>query len=225
MYTGPNIVTDGLVLALDAANTKSYISGSATWNDLSGNNNSGSLVNGPTFSSANGGSIVFDGSDDYMSFSNLIVNTNIGFTWDFWIKLGDPQTIYPGVWSYIYNYRNVAAFEVGTYSPTGSPVSFLFKDNTTGSQIGSPFIGNIWTNVTIGCNTTIPFMYINGILRGTSTAFTNSDVPIINLFRSQFTGGSNYKANLSSFKVYNRALTASEVLQNYNGQKARFGLN
>ena len=62
---GPNIITNGLVLALDAANTKSYVSGSTVWRDLSGNNNSGSLTNGPTFNSANGGSIVFDGVDDY----------------------------------------------------------------------------------------------------------------------------------------------------------------
>ena len=63
---GSNIVTDGLVLALDAANPRSYVSGSSTWNDLSGNNNSGSLVNGPTFSSANNGSFTFNGSTQYV---------------------------------------------------------------------------------------------------------------------------------------------------------------
>ena len=62
---GSNIVTNGLVLALDAANRRSYISGSFVWNDISGNRNSGSLINGPTFDSANGGSIVFDGTNDY----------------------------------------------------------------------------------------------------------------------------------------------------------------
>jgi hypothetical protein len=65
MYTGPSIVTDGMVLSLDAANTKSYVSGSTVWRDMSGNEYSGSLINGPTFSNVNGGSIVFDGVDDY----------------------------------------------------------------------------------------------------------------------------------------------------------------
>ena len=63
-YAFGKIVTNGLVLALDAANPKSYVSGSTTWRDLSGNNNSGSLVNGPTYSSDSGGSIVLDGVDD-----------------------------------------------------------------------------------------------------------------------------------------------------------------
>ena len=59
-YRGPNLVTNGLVLALDAGNTKSYQSGSTTWFDKSRNGNNGTLTNGPTFSSANGGSIVFE---------------------------------------------------------------------------------------------------------------------------------------------------------------------
>jgi hypothetical protein len=62
-YRGPNVVTNGLVLNLDAANTKSYVSGSTTWRDLSGNGNNGTLVNGPTFSSNYGGGIVFNGSN------------------------------------------------------------------------------------------------------------------------------------------------------------------
>ena len=79
----PNIVTDGLVLYLDAANTKSYASGSTAWNDLVGINN-GTLVNGPTFNSANGGSIVFDGSNDYVSTTYNAVLTN--FTFCAWFR-------------------------------------------------------------------------------------------------------------------------------------------
>ena len=71
-YSFGKIVTDGLVLALDAADRNSYVSGSTTWRDVSGNNNSGSLVNGPTFSSGNGGSIVFDGVDDFIEFGDIL---------------------------------------------------------------------------------------------------------------------------------------------------------
>ena len=69
-YRGPKIVTNGLVLYLDAANKKSYPGTGTTWTDLSGLGNNGTLTNGPTFNSANGGSIVFDGVDDYVSVAN-----------------------------------------------------------------------------------------------------------------------------------------------------------
>ena len=62
----PKIITDGLVLYLDAANPYSYVSGSTVWNDISRGGNNGTLINGPTFSSANNGSIVFDGTNDYV---------------------------------------------------------------------------------------------------------------------------------------------------------------
>ena len=63
----PRIVTDGLVLLLDAGNTKSYPGTGTTWTDISRNGNNGTLTNGPTFDSANGGSLVFDGVDDYVN--------------------------------------------------------------------------------------------------------------------------------------------------------------
>jgi len=72
---GPTIVTDGLVLALDAADKNSYPGSGTTWNDLAGSNN-GTLTNGPTFDSGNGGSIVFDGVDDYVNLSNLGLPTS-----------------------------------------------------------------------------------------------------------------------------------------------------
>jgi hypothetical protein len=79
----PKIVTDGLVLALDAGNTKSYTSGSTTWFDKSGFGNNGTLTNGPTFSSANGGSIVFDGVNDYVSCpTTTMPNPFINFTFN-----------------------------------------------------------------------------------------------------------------------------------------------
>ena len=81
----PRIVTDGLALCLDAGNTKSYSGSGTTWNDLSGNGNTGTLTNGPTYSSDNGGSIFFDGTNDYVS---LVDN------------LGDPQQFTIEFWAY-----------------------------------------------------------------------------------------------------------------------------
>ena len=68
---GPNVVYNGLVLYLDAANNKSYVSGSTSWNDLTSNQNVGTLTNGPTFNTGSGGSIVFDGVDDYVDCGNI----------------------------------------------------------------------------------------------------------------------------------------------------------
>jgi hypothetical protein len=82
---GPRVVTDGLVLALDAADTNSYPGSGTTWNDLSGNGNTGTLTNGPTYSSDNGGSIVFDGTNDYVPLVN---------------NLGDPQQFTIEFWAY-----------------------------------------------------------------------------------------------------------------------------
>ena len=84
----PSIVTSGLVLNLDAANMKSYPRSGTTWRDLSGLGNNGTLTNGPTFNSQNGGSIVFDGVDDYASINNTIGNFGTSdFTINFFFKL------------------------------------------------------------------------------------------------------------------------------------------
>jgi len=89
---GPKIVTSGLVLALDAGNTKSYPGSGTVWTDLSGNGNTGTLTNGPTFNSSNGGSIVFDGVDDFVNIPyNTYWNTNVfgtatNFTLECWHK-------------------------------------------------------------------------------------------------------------------------------------------
>jgi hypothetical protein len=87
---GPYIVRDSsLVLELDAADRNSYVSGSTTWFDLSGNSNSGSLVNGPTFDSANGGSIVFDGTNDFVNLGtpSTLVGLQVPLTINLWAKI------------------------------------------------------------------------------------------------------------------------------------------
>ena len=84
---GPDLVQNGLVLALDAADKLSYLGTGTVWYDLSGNANTGTLTNGPTFSQANGGAIVFDGVDDYVNIPyNSIFNSSTTFTVDFWFK-------------------------------------------------------------------------------------------------------------------------------------------
>ena len=90
MYFSPRIVTSGLVLALDAADRNSYPRTGTTWTDLSGNGYNGTLTNSPTFSNSNGGSIIFDGTNDYTSTSlDLSLNNTNSVSISMWIKTGN----------------------------------------------------------------------------------------------------------------------------------------
>ena len=90
---GPSIVTNGLVLCLDAANIKSYAGTGTAWNDLSGNSRTGTLTNGPTYSGTNGGSIVFDGVNDYVQTPSLSLTGNeTNLTLSCWFKPANTNT-------------------------------------------------------------------------------------------------------------------------------------
>jgi hypothetical protein len=124
----PKIITDGLVLYLDAANTRSYPTNGTIWSDLSRNNNNGTLINGPTFNSANGGSIVFDGVDDRVS-RNSAIDTGQNFTINAWIfptLLGTTRrTIMSN--NYLYSSRRGWFFSIGGFSVNNTFFYSLYK--------------------------------------------------------------------------------------------------
>jgi hypothetical protein len=227
---GVNIVTNGLVLYLDASNTKSYVSGSTRWNDVSRSGNNGTLTNGPTFNSANGGSIVFDGVDDFADYgvSNIPLPTNI--TLSAWINQ-----------SVLNAYKNIITKEgvTGTdldYGLTTSPNGNLyFWFNNGNFRIHESSTNNInslnvWyyvTSVFSDTNNTVQ-LYANGIQIYNQTestsllAHTNSKLLVG--WRNSLASGQSFQGKISQTTIYNRALSASEVLQNYNATKSRFGL-
>jgi len=95
IHRGPKIITNGLILCLDAASTKSYPGSGTTWFDRSGNGNNGVLTNGPTFSSTNGGSIVFDGTNDYVQVAGSVtISTG---TFIAWVKRNGNQGPFDGI--------------------------------------------------------------------------------------------------------------------------------
>ncbi|MFY7886544.1 MAG: LamG-like jellyroll fold domain-containing protein, partial [Dolichospermum sp.] len=150
--TRNSIVTNGLVLALDAGNTKSYTSGSTNWRDLSGNNYSGSLINGPTFDNNNGGSIVFDGTNDYIdnigATSTFSFIQNIGiFTINAWVKLND---------------LSVARYFIGNNDGTTGAKGFYLGYNGT--------LGRLWLSMTSGVSGQPILNYISS-----NNFFTNND--------------------------------------------------
>jgi hypothetical protein len=236
----PKIVTDGLVLYLDAANTKSYVSGSTTWNDISRGGVNGTLVNGPTFSSANGGSIVFDGTNDYISFGSFSTTsplsfTSGSFTLEHWVK---PTALQPGTYfgltNMILTKGPASTFNYATQITTSGSVSFIHRDNSESLIFNTFTIGNILNTVShlvfaANSSGTQILLYVNGILSGTQNLTGKPITPYNNDLVS--VGGGNITNSNAAFigniyinRIYNRTLSAQEILQNYNATKSRFGL-
>jgi hypothetical protein len=224
MQYGPKIVRSGLVLHLDAADRKSYPGSGTTWYDLSGNSRHGTLTNGPTFNSGNGGYISFDGVDDYISSPSLSLPTNSGFTMCLFLKQINNQP--SGDWNFFAVGNN---FEMGTYGQTNT--SFMFKDNSIAiypNEIFSDNIVNSWSYIAFGvyATTRYPFIHTyNSAGYAISTlakSYTNGNIDFNNLFG--VSSNSKYRANAGIVQVYNRALTDAEVRQNFNATRGRFGI-
>jgi hypothetical protein len=233
-YAFGRIVTSGLILALDAADRNSYVSGSTMWNDVSGNGNSGTLTNGPAFNSANGGSIVFDGTNDYVT--TPIQNLDRPCTFSTWVNLNSLAS-----WQTFFGQDTSVVIPRGRFyfQKTGTTQEGLVVNRVNFSMVlsndaivpvnsNNDMVVNVWYNYTAVLTTTTLSLYENGILQNTvndSNVFLTPNTTI--------TVNAGYYSNAvvdylngksSSFLIYNRALSASEVLQNYNAQKSRFNL-
>ncbi len=218
---GPNIVTNGLVLYLDAANPRSYVSGSTAWNDLSTFGNNGTLVNGPTFNSANGGSIVFDGVNDYVNIpDSAALRLNGNFTISLWHRGITKTNTFPGPLfkgnsgagglGYILFYTSVSNGEM------------WFKRENQQFPLSSA-VNTFWSHITFTYDGTNIRGYLNGsynYLSGTVTFSTNTDTTSLQLGRADQFGN----ATIANLSMYNKSLTQEEILQNYNATKGRFGL-
>ena len=228
---GPSIVTNGLILALDAGDRNSYISGSTTWRDVSGSTISGSLLNGPTFNSANGGYLSFDGVDDVTSITSFSdYSTSIG-TINMWIYPtggGRPFMQYNNDlnrMAIIYDNSNQRIEIFSGYST----LTLSFTTSTNSALL------NRWTYVSYLYNFTSNLfqIYLNGVF---STSTTNSNVPTPNAMGEitlaagkDFDNPSPYymtffSGRIAQTTIYNKELSASEIAQNYNAQKSRFDL-
>jgi hypothetical protein len=227
----PKIVTDGLVLSLDAGNVKSYPGSGTVWTDKSGFNNNGTLTNGPTFNSANGGSIVFDGTNDYVvinNFPNLPVGNqsrtvNIWFytnstTWDenvnnlFFYGTPGPVGTAFGI-----DFGFYPQMEIYTWGGLGKDIVF----NTTFPQIG-------WSNILVTYDgaTTIK-IYENGNQTQTLLLSTSCNTGNTNVWIGSITPSYQswyFDGRVALTHLYNRALSAQEVSQNFNALRGRFGI-
>ena len=246
VYDGPKISTNGLVLALDAGNRLSYVSGSTLWNDISNNNNNGTLTNGPTFNAANGGSIVFDGIDDYVLTSlNAASFTSFNMSIGVWFNT---KTIKNDTFTLIAGARagNDAYQPLGFFIETRNSWAGNYSNNPGivvisnyprhAKSAPNTITNNTWYYVVQTATQAQTQLYINGILIDTTISSTSMYTSTPFYFGvgsygnfGTYPGSTQYNSyysnqNISITQIYNRALSASEVAQNYNATKARFGL-
>ena len=220
----PKIATSGLVLALDAANPKSYPGSGTAWNDVSGNSNNGTLTNGPAFSSADGGSILLDGTDDYINgVHNSQLDTTGDITAEIWFQLTDTATD----WVRVFGKGDSSHRTFGLWYNTGAS-KFLYQRYTGGTSVGINITVtvtlNTWFHMVGTSSGSSHVLYLNGKAIGSATngltALSSTDP-----YKIGYAGYHTYhQGNIANCKIYNRGLTAAEVLQNYNALKGRFGL-
>ena len=212
----PSIVLNGLVLALDAANTKSYPGSGTTWTDLSSSGNNGTLTNGPTYSSANGGAIVFDGTNDNLP-TLLSTNTLNNTTQSVWFKWNG--TNQSSVITYLGNSNsNGFGLYIGTSGTPSNLLSVLYGGLIFNALSSYVTLTTNWTNFALTRDSTTTSLYQNGSLFASAT---NSPLTAASY---SFLGNSNAGGNISNISFYNRALSAAEVSQNFNALRGRFGL-
>ena len=236
---GPDMIQNGLVLALDAADRNSYISGSTTWTDISGNNTNGTLINGPTFSSANGGSLFFDGTNDYITLPSTIIPATSNWTYSSFFNFNQLVTGSVLYSQYIAIGNNGRLIIRLSDAVQNTSQFALFLGSGTGYSSTS-----IYTNTTASINTNYNLtivrssqytynIYVNGVFdTGSTTAFTANILQTTPVIGGINIGGVNptpatadfLNGRIYSTTIYNRALSAQEVLQNYNATKTRFGL-
>lgn len=241
----PKIVNDGLIFYVDAANTKSYISGSSTCYSLCSSPLSGSLAS--NFYTYNTGALQFTTSSYIKVENNKILDSYTNITLDIWVNFlyldytgsqgnllylyqkGLPDTLSPnsGVWLVYDNRTNLGSFRYtcfgnanGGYQGGGN--------NFISSQYDTYFTTGSWNNISVIINNNTGSLYINGIQKGSNKLFSNLDItsstsiPYICLGSGTTPSTSSFK--FANFKLYKRALSSQEVLQNYNTMKNRFNL-
>jgi hypothetical protein len=222
IFYNPRIITDNLVLALDAGNTKSYPGSGTTWTDLSGNGNTGTLTNGPTYSSANGGMFTFNGTNQYITVPSSASITTSTPTVIVGCTIGTGSVLAKGGYGSYWNY--------GINGLTST--AFSARNTNCDSASGSVFTSKSgYAIFAARYNGTGIDFYRDGVYGSTITGGCYSPTASNSLFltigRAQDNAGNGtefYSGSISFLQIYNRALTADEISQNFNALRSRFSL-
>lgn len=229
VFAGPEIITDGLVLSLDAANSRSYPGTGTTWTNLSGTGNNGTIVNGPTYSSTtNNGIFTFNGSNQYINVGATTSGLTTSITYSIWFRtssLASTQTLW---WD--------DDGQAGGDSWVSIETSGKIRTNRN-----SDGYGVLDSTLTISTNTWYNYclvadgvsgkkIYINGVLdtsNGTAISTRASRSHIAIAVRMAFPpspSGDYFNGSISVFSVHNRALSAAEISQNFNALRSRYAI-
>ena len=218
---GPSIATSDLALYLDAGNSRSYPGTGTVWTDLSGNSRNGTLTNGPTYSSTNGGSIVFDGTNDEVLVSGSL--TTSAATFITWLKRNGSQGSFDGI--LFSRSTNVSGMGFTTSNLLG--YTWNSAANTFDWNSGLTIPDAAWCMCAITVSASSATAYLGqstGITSATNTvSHTSTTLDDLRLARDE-EGSRYYNGNIAAAMLYNRALSADEITQNFNALRGRFGL-
>jgi hypothetical protein len=233
------IVTNGLVLNLDTSRTSSYPGTGTTWTDISGSGNNGTMLNAVGYSSLDGGSLTFDQINDYISLPNMstYLMKKSKFTYETWIKVNNPGMA---------NTYLQTLFSFGNNGEYSNDIMFFIQSNYLNIQINNgadggcviPYASTSWNNVCIVydgtqvVNSNRIKIYINGILQTITTTYTipstTANINVTNCGIGAYScnnfANCHFGGNIGSARLYTTSLTSTEVTQNFNVTKSRFGL-
>jgi hypothetical protein len=224
LYAPLSVVTTGLQLYLDAGNASSYSGSGTNWTDLSGNGRNGTLTNNPTYSSADGGSIVFDGNNDFVQCSGSLTVTAATFVT--WIRRNGNQSSYDGI---LFN-RNGTATTGISFFETTNKISYTWNDavNTWGWDSGLTIPDLTWCMVAVSVTSTSATAYLcqsSGITSATNTVnHTSVVLDDIKIGQDDLTALRFFNGRIAVAQIYNIALSAEQVEQNFAADRSRFGI-
>jgi hypothetical protein len=216
------VVTTGLQLYLDAGNASSYSGSGTNWTDLSGNNRDGTLTNGPTYSGTNGGSIVFDGTNDYVQCTGSLTVTAATFV--AWIKRNGNQDAYDGI--LFSRGTNVTGMNFSSYS---NQLGYHWNGNSNTYNWSSGLVipDATWCMIAVSVTSTSAKAYLcqtSGITTATNTVSHGSSVLDDIKLALDDAAARYFNGNIAVAQLYNIALSAGEVSQNFQADRARFGV-
>lgn len=230
LYHSPRIVTDGLTLCLDAANPRSYPGTGSTWFDVSGNGNNGTLTNAPGYGVSDAAAFSFNGVDQDVVLPSTTMLSS-GATVSGWMTIPDWTTAKTSKGRVFIRgtstFLNMIAIYNGGYSFETATNSnpYEIANRTTGNVTSSSIAANAWFNLVIVFDDGVFTGYINSVQTGTAAIANNLVFNNIGSGSGFSTSYPEYfKGRIALFSVYNRALSQSEVSQNYDAMRVRFGL-
>ena len=217
------IVTSGLQLYLDAGNASSYSGSGTSWNDLSGNGRNGTLTNNPTYNNANGGFFVFDGTNDYVQCSGSLTTTAATFV--IWLRRNGSQDDYDGI---MYS-RSANATGISFLGITNK-ISYTWNNavNTYSWDSGLTIPDLTWCMIAVSVTNTSATAYLcqsSGITSATNiVSHASTTLDDIQLAQDDQSAARFFNGSIAIAQLYNTALSASQVSQNFQADRTRFGV-